>query len=658
MKMKKSMKIGCFVILLLLGSMLVGYCSLDNALTVQVTYGPEGTTQTSGIIEYGNAEGDITHSQTAKINEFSTRYRINYNSNRYDMLQIGLGDYGGTIYIDKICISYHNKSLCIKKNQIEKYFEVSGAETVEKGEKYLEFFTYDAHYTKLVANDKMLAWLTEANEQDNVDVGIVDNLVLYYEIIILFVLFWLARQDYAPMLFAEHKRLSYSILFIMTFAIYFIRLLVRDSMIDGSGDAYSIWQTITTYYSDHIESSYVLYKGMFSVYPYVWLYRLSCIFGVNEFLFVKLYNAILFAYVAAFGMPSIFEKIFEKEITPERRWLFTILVFNLQVASKAYFSISVDLPSMFWFVLLMDIGVHIWKGKKEKYIILECFGVGIAAGATLCFSGQYLLAGIAAIAFVFVVVAQKKKIKQTILGIAVIVICVLGIKSVNNIFVAQIIEPMREMGEWLPDGEEWLVSALRNEKPFIGSGYASVGDFQDTQAIQIIAEEKPEYTWNATFGEVAIEYFRVMLKHPIKFLVSCGNKLFLAFCMDAGGKYSFLSLGMGFALFFGGMFVIVQRYLGEKCVCTDKIEYLVSLAFFLSILVPCAFHMELRYAITIQNFIFGFGIFGMNTECMADGGEKESSNGVLLLNKKNLAVWLGGALFVIFCIMHYAALLD
>ncbi|MCI9613056.1 MAG: hypothetical protein HFH33_13740 [Eubacterium sp.] len=56
--------------------------------------------------------------------------------------------------------------------------------------------------------------------------------------------------------------------------------------------------------------------------------------------------------------------------------------------------------------------------------------------------------------------------------------------------------------------------------------------------------------------------------------------------------------------------------------------------------------MELRYAMAVQNFVFGAGIFGMRVE-------KDFFH-----QKKYAAVLIGGVLFVMFCVMHFMAILD
>lgn len=110
-----------------------------------------------------------------------------------------------------------------------------------------------------------------------------------------------------------------------------------------------------------------------------------------------------------------------------------------------------------------------------------------------------------------------------------------GIRGFALLFRTIVVEPMRQSGEWLPSGADWVVSHVASYGPVLGYAYLSAGDFKDTQAMNIISVEQPDYTACESTGEYIFLYLKTMLKHPVQFLASCGNKLFLAFCMDAGG---------------------------------------------------------------------------------------------------------------------------
>lgn len=281
--------------------------------------------------------------------------------------------------------------------------------------------------------------------------------------------------------------------------------------------------------------------------------------------------------------------------------------------------------------------------KRKKSYLLEAVVAGISSGAALCFSGQYKIAAAAGIVFVLIVLLQKKCKRQIVVCTLFMVVCIFGIKAADHSFVSRVVEPMRQSGEWLPSGGDWVVTHVTSKEPLLGYAYLSEGDFKDTQVMNINTVEQPDYTACESTGAYIFVYLKTMLKHPAQFLTSCGNKLFLAFCMDAGGVGKG-GLATGFVLFYLGMCVLIQRYFGNGTI--EKLEYFVCMLFLLTVVPPCAMHMELRYAMAVQNFIFGAGIFGLRME-------KDVSQ-----LKKYTAVFMGGVLFVMFCVMHYMAILD
>ena len=95
------------------------------------------------------------------------------------------------------------------------------------------------------------------------------------------------------------------------------------------GDVTDIWKTITSFYSGDIQPSYVLYKGFLSVYPYVWFYELSKVFGVGSWFFIKIFHCFLFSYVSDIGFPYIVSKLLKIEIKFWRRMLVIFLMFIL-----------------------------------------------------------------------------------------------------------------------------------------------------------------------------------------------------------------------------------------------------------------------------------------------------------------------------------------
>ena len=79
------------------------------------------------------------------------------------------------------------------------------------------------------------------------------------------------------------RRTFSALLFLIVFGYILFRMVRTGSMILISGDAADIWKTIKTYYTDDVYGSYVLYKGLLSIYPYVWLYKLAQLLHTNEY---------------------------------------------------------------------------------------------------------------------------------------------------------------------------------------------------------------------------------------------------------------------------------------------------------------------------------------------------------------------------------------
>ncbi|MCI9612576.1 MAG: hypothetical protein HFH33_11260, partial [Eubacterium sp.] len=73
-------------------------------------------------------------------------------------------------------------------------------------------------------------------------------------------------------------------------------------------------------------------------------------------------------------------------------------------------------------------------------------------------------------------------------------------------------EPMRQSGEWLPSGADWVVSHVASYGPVLGYAYLSAGDFKDTQAMNIISVEQPDYTACESTGEYIFLYLNTTLQ--------------------------------------------------------------------------------------------------------------------------------------------------
>ena len=143
---------------------------------------------------------------------------------------------------------------------------------------------------------------------------------------------------------------SYLIPFCISFALVGFYVFPLPDLLLGSGDAASIWQTITTFRSEKITSSYVLYKGFLSVYPYIWFLELSIFLKLDPFFFIKLYHALLFSFVAAIGVPYVVSKILSVEVKLYKNIIFVLILFYLTKFTGIFQMLMVDLPSWAFFV--------------------------------------------------------------------------------------------------------------------------------------------------------------------------------------------------------------------------------------------------------------------------------------------------------------------
>lgn len=134
------------------------------------------------------------------------------------------------------------------------------------------------------------------------------------------------------------------ITFIIAVILMCMYIIPKDDMISRSGDAASIWNAIKTFRSEYRESSYVMYKGFLSVYPYVYFYDLANILKLDGFIFIKLYHVLCFSYITAFGFPKMMDMFLEVKINLIKRILFVVVTFYMWEYTLALSQLMIDLP--------------------------------------------------------------------------------------------------------------------------------------------------------------------------------------------------------------------------------------------------------------------------------------------------------------------------
>ncbi len=430
--------------------------------------------------------------------------------------------------------------------------------------------------------------------------------------------------------------------FVFAFLLCFIFLLRIDNMIDLSMDASDIWMTVKSYYKEDTYASYVLYKGIFSVYPYVWLYQFTLLLGVGEFFFIKVFHSLLFAYIVGVGFPYIFEFILGRKIPTWKKIIYIVIIFWLQINNLAYIQIVIDLPYLFWFTLMIHSYLKL-KSQSSKHKILIYMLLGAAIGCCTCFTGQYKFSAILILILVgydLIKQLRKSDLYRWIGSIFIIVVMVGGVVMAEHAFQTRVVDGFRQEGAWIPTADDWVQNFLRQEKPKSAAVYLKGGQIIDYQITAIHANEEPEYEGLLGTMEIFAEYIRVGLKHPAELVISYANKFFLAFL--CGNTCNFFYIFAHYSLLFIGIWTIKCR----KCLNKQNLGIFISIL--VSILVPCVTHMESRYAMALQNFVYGFAI--LDSRLIS-----EIKIGILRLKRKNqkdkllVNQWTGWTTFLYLC---------
>jgi len=389
-----------------------------------------------------------------------------------------------------------------------------------------------------------------------------------------------------------------------------------DSMIGISGDAASIWQTIKSYSTGEIVPSYVLYKGFASVYPYNWLYELSKVFGVGEFFFIKLYHAIIFTYVSTIGIPYIIKKISKKETKPYRIMLLSIILFWFWEPSYALSQLMIDLPSLGYFILLVNSVLRIAEGKKN---IFSYIFSGLLAGLCLCLSGQYSIAVLLLIVFLLIKSFNKKILKnfkqsaKVLMFLLMFFACLGSVKYTNFIFEKNVTNVLREKGAFIPTGEAWLkmgyLRLMDTYRIATGTelkdnrGYAIEKDFFDPEGKGF--DERYALIEKSGVPLTTKQYLCLVSKYPADFAMKYVNRVFVALSPD-GGLFKFYPLFVAYSLFFITWIILIKNVKSVKQFFSPNI--LIVLSFIMAIAAMLVMLVEMRTVMQIQGLIYGFAV--------------------------------------------------
>ncbi len=434
---------------------------------------------------------------------------------------------------------------------------------------------------------------------------------------------------------------------IISFLSIFVAMIVyicRGSMLDMSGDAADIWHTITTIGTPDVYGSYVLYKGFNAVYPYLWLYRLALIVGVNQELFIKIFYAFAFSYVTILGLPGIIEKIANRNVNGIKRICIAILCFYFWNSTGALTEMMVDLPCLMYFLLMVNSFLVI----KNKEVGLPYYLVtGIFVGLCLTASGQYSLPAYLAL-FIYIadiVRSKRNDLKRELPLILVLILPAIAIKGYNIYYLETFVEELRQKGAWIPTANDWLTIGFPRFSNILSTDshiYTNrIYDiFKNYYGVDEISMTSGAYSMTPS------EYIRLVLHHIPSFAVSYVNSLFIILSPD-GGNFNIIRVSIFYILLFFCIFYLSHLFESDKKLFSEMIKiFSIFLLAIVPLLVMC---IEYRTCMQLQGLVITIGTIGLFDY-------KNLNNKLTAESMIRLIVLVG--LFVVLCLVHLGTLYD
>lgn len=399
--------------------------------------------------------------------------------------------------------------------------------------------------------------------------------------------------------------------FVCVFLAMSVFLINRGTMCDDSGDAAEIWKTIKTYGTNNMYASYVLYKGVQAVYPYVWLYRMAVFFGTNEWLFVMLFYGLVFSYITTIGFPHLVEMFFKINTVHYRKLILGLVCFYFWEKTLALSQLMVDLPGLMYFLLLVNAALKIYRyGVRGKYL----FWCSIWLGMNLGGSGQYTAPAYCIIIFLGIVLIKKyskkrdKNIIKTFKCIAILVFPAVLMKIYNDYFLEAIVGGLRQAGAWIPSNGDWLKIGLSRFMNMYRAK-AELGTVIPSNLNQAIFQahlgddifEQMQSTILAGGYELSVaEYLQLFIKYPLNFALCYLEKFFLILSPDRG-SFSFLPLFIFWTMLFIAIKIVITDH--KRMISIINVKFWIVFSFLWAVVPALVMVPEMRTVMQIQGFI-------------------------------------------------------
>lgn len=399
-----------------------------------------------------------------------------------------------------------------------------------------------------------------------------------------------------------NRKIEVLLPFLLAVIVYISLTFGKLNMGQNSGDAADIWKTIVSWYTDNIYGSYVMYKGIHSVYPYVWLYKVAKMVGVNEWLFVKLFFTVTFAYVAAVGFPNMIELLTNKETNCYKRGALVILFWYFWYPTNALTNLMVDLPCLAYFVILINSALKIYRKQRRvyNYVLLGFFG-----GLCMTASGQYTLPAVCIYIFTLIVILQfckhnewnKRQLFQCVIIIA---ICTASIIIANNYFECKVTNTLRSEGAWIPSSNDWLKAGLSRFRYAYRQGPETT-----------IPSPRNAAILDAYFnGEVpdaitTLQYIKIFTKYPLDFALNYLNAFFIVLSPDFG-QFNFWPLFIFYSMLYIALTIGVSKCNSWKKFFSPM--FWIGFSFLWAVVPMLVMNIEARTCMQIQGIIIALAI--------------------------------------------------
>lgn len=446
---------------------------------------------------------------------------------------------------------------------------------------------------------------------------------------------------------------------------FFLWWLLPQDMRAQSGDAADIWRSIVSYHTDAPSISYVMYKGILSIFPYVWLYELAKKFQIDEFFFIKFFYSALFSYVSVLGMPFIWSRIAKKQISNFSILIFSLSLFLLWRSNFALNNLMIDLPSLA--ILIAAISCVIKIKETQLSSIFYAAAGGLFLGLLLCGSGQYQLSFY--LLLLFVVFSFNKNVKKiTLVQLFSITIMLLSIGTISYAekqFAKTTMALADKNQEWFLTKKEWLDLSLsgRNMLWLKYSGGPTIDNVRLRTIGWLINENFIDQVAQGSYAYDPSYYAKLIAVHPIDFLTQWVNKLFLGVSLDNGSRSAVYLLYI-YSLLYLAIRLVFKKIKKVKDLFNKNT--LLVLAFILPSLAPLLFHVEMRYFLSIQILIIGSVL--LNTTIREQAGHLKKIIQTLVKQVKATKVknldftinydFLIYLIFIAVCFSWYAAIYE